>query len=577
MRLLALVPLLLLACRTAEPASRGPSAFLLTGSDGSSAYLQSLRAEHSALEHSQRVQGWYQATLGEPQASPLAGLGHDRLFQKSALDAVTAGLAVASRPPNDAMALRFLRRALTSDIVTLATFPLDSEYAQVETRATVLLPWLPSALAYRDLPTAVALEEDPVRRQLLFAAGVGVVEQQLNPILERREALAQEAAHQTGFADYVALSEDLRTVRLGDLLVEGARYVQATSATFALLLDRVAREELAIPRTQLHLADLSRLFLSPTLARSFEPSLELPALRSFLGGIGLDLRTAAGTEVSIDDSPRPEKQSRAFVNPVDAPSDVRLSVKLSGGLDSYWTLFHEAGHAVHFANATIEPRELVTLGHDAPSEAFGEFFREAFADPHWLLRYRVFLVSQGRPAPSNADLAGVLRRTALVEMLYLRRYAFAKIAYELRLHGRPESEIAPALAALPPRAALGARDLRELYRALFSVAYGFELTDLESQRYRVDVDDTFYAADYARAFALAGMMHEGIRRRFGDDWYGNAQVGSFLKRELFAPGESLSAEEVAQRLGFAPRVDFELAARRAERLVEEADALEKAQ
>ena len=486
---------------------------------------------------------------------------------------MSAALRDPARSPADAQALRFFRRALNSELVSLATAPLDDEYARAETSATVRVAWLQAPLAWRALPGAVALEADPLRRQALFAAGSGVVAQQLNPILERREAAAQAAAREAGFADYVAMSEDLRAVRLAPLLADGAGYLAATTAVFEPLLDRVAREELGLGREQLHLADLTRLWTAPGLLRHFDQALELGALRYFLGGIGLDLRTAAGTEVAVDDSVLPEKDPRAFVDPVDAPADVRLSVKPLGGLEGYWTLFHEAGHAVHFANTTIAPRELVTLGHGAPGEAFGELFREAFSDPHWLRRYRAFLVSQGRPAPSNAELAAVLRRTALVEMLYLRRHAFAKIAYELRLHGRPESEIAPALAVLPQRP----RDLCELYRALFSAAYGFELTALEAQRYRVDVDDTFYSADYARAFALAGMMQQGIRRRFGDDWYGNREVGSFLKRELFAAGESLTAEEVALRVGFAPRVDFELAARRAHRLVAEADALEKAQ
>ncbi len=578
MRLLALMPFCLLACKTAERAVRADtvlSADKVLSKDASGAYVESLRAEYSALGRSQRVLGWYQETQGE-QIERVAWRGHDRLFRKGALEAVSASFDDPARSPNDALALRFFRRALTFEIVSLATGGLDDELTRAETKATVRVPWVPGPIAYRELPGAEALEADPARRQALYAAGVGVVEQQLNPILERREAAAQTAAQQTGFADYVAMSEDLRAVRLDALLVDGARYVQATSALFAPLLDRVAREELGIPREQLHLADVARLWKAPRLLRYFDQSLELAALRCFLGGIGLDLRTAAGTEVAVDDSVLPRKQPRAFVTPVDAPADVRLSLKPSGGLANYWTLFHEAGHAVHFANATIEPKELVTLGHAAPSEAFGELFRQAFSDPHWLLRYRAFLVSQGRPAPSNAELAAVLRRTALVEMLYLRRYAFAKIAYELRLHGRPESEIAPALAVLPQRSQPPG-NLRELYRALFSTAYGFELTELEAQRYRVDVDDTFYSADYARAFALAGMMHEGLSRRFGEDWYGNAEVGAFLKRELFAPGESLSAEEVAQRLGFAPRVDFELAARRAQRLVAEADALEKAQ
>ena len=119
-------------------------------------------------------------------------------------------------------------------------------------------------------------------------------------------------------------------------------------------------------------------------------------------------------------------------------------------------------------------------------------------------------------------------------------------------------------------------DLRELYRQLFSAAYTFELNEQEAQLFRTDVDDTFYSADYSRAFALAGMMHDSIRKKFGEDWYANKEVGKFLRAQLFSAGTSLSSEEVAARLGFSAKVDFEAAAARARRLVSEADALEKA-
>jgi len=46
---------------------------------------------------------------------------------------------------------------------------------------------------------------------------------------------------------------------------------------------------------------------------------------AFLGGIGLDLRTAAGTDVRVDDSLHPKKLPRAFAEPVNAPEDVRMS------------------------------------------------------------------------------------------------------------------------------------------------------------------------------------------------------------------------------------------------------------
>ncbi|HZR08261.1 MAG TPA: hypothetical protein VFA79_06740 [Myxococcales bacterium] len=569
--------LLLTACKSAPPPSWGQNEIKLhprSRYDEGQGFVASLREELEALRRVQAVLGWYVATQGETSLRKLTYIGHGRLFQKMALDAVAEEERRPGLAANDALALRFIRQTLTREIVSLATAAFNDEYADAEAGATVQLPWKDGPVAYRDLQNLLAQEEDPARRAQVFAAMNAVRTQKLNPILTRKEEAAQKAARETGFADYVALSEDLRSVKLDPLLLSGVAYVKATEAIFRSTLDRVARDELDVPREKLRVADLNRLWKAPRLSRFFDKELELRALLAFLSGLGLDLRTVAGSDVRVDDALHPKKVPRAFVDPVYAPLDVRLSVKPVGGLDDYETLFHEAGHAVHFANATVTPRELVTEGYGAPTEAFGEFFRHAFSDPRFLVRYRAFLQSQGRRTPLDAELAAIQRGLALREMMYLRRYAFAKIAYELRLHGRPASEIAPALAMIPsPEKAKD--DLRELYRQLFSVAYTFELNTDEAGLFLTDVDETFYAADYARAFVLAGMMHEGVRRRFGADWSANPAVGRFLKEQLFAPGTALSSEDVAERLGFGRTVDFAAAAARAQRLVAEADALEK--
>jgi hypothetical protein len=571
MRRPLLTLLCLAACKSA-PAQKADQAAASPAGE-TRAYVASLREEYAALQHIQGVLGWYTATQGEPSITELTYLGHDRLFRRRALDAIEAARVQPGTPANEALALTFLARAVTSEVLGLSIARFDDEYSDAEAAATVELPWRKDRVAYRDVQAILSQEPDAGRRAQAYAAMNAVRVEKLNPILLRKEEAAQATARETGYADYVALSEELRQVRLSDLLAQGIAYLRATDDLYKTTLDRVAREELGVSREALRVADLARLSRAPGLDRYFDPSLEMAALRFFLGGIGLDLRTAAGTSVLVDDGTNPRKRPRAFVQPVDAPRDVRLSVKPAGGLADYETLFHEAGHAVHFASATAQPRELVLLGYGAPSEGFGEFFRHSFSDPRFLRRFADFLVQNGKPRPSARDLAAIQRRLALREMNYLRRYAFAKVAYELRLHGRPASEIAPALSLLP-RPDDAAADVRSLYRQLFSVAHAFPLSEDESQAWLSDVDDTFYAADYARAFVLAGMMHDGMRKKFGDDWYGNPAVGRFLRAELFAPGTSLSAEDVAERLGFPHRLDFDAAAARARRLIAEADALE---
>ena len=539
-------------------------------------YVEALRAEHRALARLRAELTWFEATRGEEAlASPLEG--PESLYAQSARTALDRAQRAPGLAAPDALALLFLRHALDRERVQMATAALDAEASTCEADGAVEVPFLARPISYRDAPLRLAQEADPARRAQLQAAVSRFLAEKLNPILARKEQVAQAAARAAGYPDYVALSSALREVDLDALLAEGAAYVRATEAPFRATLDRVAREELGIPRERLRASDFARLWRAPRLAAFFPRALELPALRFFLGGLGLSLRTAAGSEVLIDADATPRKRPRAFVEPVDAPADVRLSVKPSGGLSDYWALFHEAGHAVHFASANLAPEELRTLGYAAPAEAYGELFRSAFADRSFLLRYRGFLAARGAPVPSDAQLAAILRHTALVEMMYLRRYAFAKIAWELRLHGRPLAELGPALALLPDAARVGGEGedaLRELYRQLFSVAAAVTLSSADAERFRVDVDDGFYAADYARAFALAEMLHDGLRRRFGDGWSHHPAAGAFLREQLFSAGMSLSPEQVAQRLGYPPRVDFVAAAARAQRLLQAADALE---
>ncbi len=537
--------------------------------------LARFREEARVARRAGLLNGWLEGTTGKRPIADARPAGEERLLGRPLREALQSAGKVQGLAPDEKLALRFLADSLLTRAVARATAPFDAELSTTELLATLSVPTFDTPVAYRNLPLSLAAEPDANRRAGLASAEAALLDALINPILERKEAAAQRAAQRLGFADPVALAEELRGVRLSDLLAQGAAYVAATDTLFLATLDRVAREELGIGREALRLSDLPRLWKAPSLGRFFPLEGELPALRDFLAGLGLDLRTAAGTTVQIDDALRPGKRPRAFVAAVDAPADVRLSVKPTGGLDDYWTLFHEAGHAVHFASSTVRAHELVDLGHAAPSEAFGELFRHAFADPHFLIGYRERLRSQGQPAPTNAALASVVRRTALVEMMLVRRYAFSKLAYELALHGRPRSELAPALALLAPaERALSEGSLRELYRQLFARGSGIALSDQDAARFRADVDDNFASADYARCFALSAMLDEGLRAHFGAGWTSEPAAGAFLKTQLFAKGRALSAEQVAERLGFAPRLDFALAARRAARLLREADLLE---
>ena len=104
----------------------------------------------------------------------------------------------------------------------------------------------------------------------------------------------------------------------------------------------------------------------------------------------------------------------------------------------------------------------------------------------------------------DQDIRDLSRLQLLYQLFFLRRYAYAKLVYESVLHGGSPT-LWKGLYDRP------AGDPMAVYRDVFSTAYAVPMDETDALRFRTDVDDTFYSADYARSFALAHLMHEGLR------------------------------------------------------------------
>jgi hypothetical protein len=404
-------------------------------------------------------------------------------------------------------------------------------------------------VAYKQLDILSGNEKDAAHRAEIEKRRAEVWKATLNPILERKEAEAQALSRELGYPSYLALSADYRRVDLPSLIVEGDRFVRATDARYAALLAEVAKREIGVEVRDLHRSDIARLRKAARLEKFFPKELMIPSFKFFLDGIGLDLKTVAGTDVRIDDALHPLKEPRAACYSIRVPDDVRVTVKPTGGLDDFVTFFHEGGHALHYASTTTKSWELQQLGPYSATEGFAETFGHAWDDPAWLARYRGFVERWNRehgtryPTMSAADVRETVRQRAFEELYFLRRYASAKLIYEAALHGGDAATWSKVYTGQT-------KDLQALYRDLFSRAYGFPLTDEDSLRFRTDVDDLLYAADYSRAFGIAPLVHEGLRREIGADWFGDKRAGVEL-RKLFADGNSIQPDEIARALGFA--------------------------
>ena len=526
------------------------------------------RAEAEALVLIQQTLQWYTAIVGETSIQAETYLGHDRLFSKDTIARVRKAAKEPGISADERKAREYFQAYLAAEFLSQSTAKYGDQAQNAALQATVRLPWRREPVPYKQLDLLVADEKDAGRRAEIEKARGEVQRTVFNPILAEKEATAQRLSRELGYLSYVELSEESRRAQLRPFMVEGKRFLDATDGIFRELLAEVSQRELGIPVSQLRRSDFSRMFKAPRHERFFPADITVPSFRAFLGGMGIDFKTVAGTEVRVDDSVNPLKEPRAACWGIRVPSDVRINVKPVPGVDSLEVFFHEGGHAVMFANTTTKVWEFQQLGPGALTEGLGETFRYAWADPVWLRRYRSFVqahnaeAKRNDPLMSDQDIRELARLKLLYQLYYLRRYAYAKLVYESILHGGSPS-LWKGIYDRPTG------EPKAVYRDLFSTAYAVPLDDSDAMRFRTDVDDTFYSLDYARSFALAHLMSEGMRAKFGADWYGSREAGKLIKT-IVAEGNKTEAEDVAKLFG----VPFDLrpAEARIRRLVDETAA-----
>jgi hypothetical protein len=468
-----------------------------------------LRTEAKDLLHAQQALLWKAWTEGG--AGQVAGLydRHDALFGPASLAAVSRA-AAAAKDPDEARALRYFHAYLLGEAVAKAVAPLTQQIAVLEGTGR-----LKEGGAYRDLPALLAREPTHARRVALVKGSLPVLAQ-LNALYQQKEQTTQETLTALGAGSYAEASSDLRQMDLPAVAKLAADTLDRTDALYTRAMGEAAHRELSLDLKDLRKADIPRFFHHVAVQSAFPAEQLLPRLKALLLGLGVDL--TAMKNLTIDDRALALKTPRAVCIPVEVPGDIRLSVKPLGGVDDYLQLFHETGHAVHFAYTKSPVWEFQQLGDNAVSEAYALLLEDRLEDPRYLAELGM-----------TGELLSKYVRSAAVKKLYLlRRYA-AKVQYEQVWHA-------------------GDKDPRARYAELLGRAYGFPLEDADAASYLADHDDFFYSADYLRAFFLAAQLDQVLTQKFGDAWWHQAAAGDLLQ-SLWKEGNRLGPDEVAQQLG----------------------------
>jgi hypothetical protein len=374
-------------------------------------------------------------------------------------------------------------------------------------------------MPYRQAAVVQVNERDPDRRAAIERASLDASTAELNPLLREMLERSHAIVRELGWPSMRAMCEELSGIDLVALERQTAAFQQATEEEYERLLSGPLERELGFGFERLRRSDFGYFFRAPTLDAAYSDGRLLGSLEQTLEGLALH---PPGVIMDVDQ--RPKKTPRAFCSPVRVPDEVYLVIARRGGRDDYETLFHEAGHAQHFAHMPASlPMEYRYLGDNSITESFAFLFQHLTQNPAWL-RARLDVVD-AEPIEAQARAA---------KLVFLRRYA-AKLAYELELNGSPP--------ALDP--------LREVYARRLGEALH---VDWPSESWLSDVDPFFYAANYIRAWALETHTRRLLRERFGELWFDEPEAGEFLKT-LWAEGQSMRGDELLRELTGA-ELDF---------------------
>lgn len=386
---------------------------------------------------------------------------------------------------------------------------------------------------YLRVPIELANEPDRATRLAMDAARAELVAGEVTRLRRQRFGLEHEAMTGLGYADYVSGSSALMGIDLPALARAGETFLAESEALYRDALGRLVKGRLGVPVGQLDRADVGWVFRAKDYDAAFPLATLVETAVRQMREMGIDAHQAG--RVRFDTDERGGKQPRAFCVPIRVPEEVHLVLRPRGGHGDYRTLWHELGHAIHFAS--VDPDRSFTdrwLGDNSVTEGYAMLLDHLTLDPRWLTRY------SGLRPPQVRDL----RFELLVHELYaVRRYA-AKLAYEILLHGS--------------RLSRGRADYATRLSEATLFRYGEE-------DYLQDVDPSFYAARYLRAWQLEAAVASELTRRFDQDWFRNPRAGVFIQhlmsRGQAGPADRLAAEVTGAPLSFGPllaRLEAEL-------------------
>jgi peptidyl-dipeptidase A len=382
--------------------------------------------------------------------------------------------------------------------------------------------------------------KDSARRQAVWEAskGVGkVVEADLKELVKLRN----QAASALGFKNYHALQLYLneqdgeQLIKLFDELDELTR--EPFRATKKEIDARLAAD-VGIKVEELMPWHVHDPFFQETPAvfkadidEPFRKADLLRLCREFYKSIGLPIDRVIERSDLYE---KPKKSPHAFCTDIDRAGDVRVLANIVP--NNYWmsTLLHEFGHSVYSTNNNDIPESLPYVlrleSHILTTEGVAMMFERLSKRRGWLEKMGVAVADPDGFADAGA-------RALRAQLLIFSRWCQVMLRFEKGMYENP------------------VQDLSDLWWGLVNKYQmlrrppGRKAPDYASKIHIVNTP--VYYHNYMMGELFASQVHHAIARDVckGADpntvvYVGNKEVGEFMRKKVFAPGRTLSWNEL---------------------------------
>jgi hypothetical protein len=293
----------------------------------------------------------------------------------------------------------------------------------------------------------------------------------------------------------------------------------------------------------LNMSDLYYLRAGANLQGRMVESQLLPSLELLQKGLGLARGQLAAAAEGI----------ATTCVPVSPPADVRVAYQSSHGLWSHVRLFEAAGQAICRAQGRDLPWEFRAAGPQLAAQTMGHLAGLVWLEPGW---WKAYSEQQPAAARLSADqISDLIRIRIVLELIRIRIDGIVAPAVRVALEGGPPSAYAKAWSGE------GVGSPAALYARLMQRQLKLKLLPHENLTYVQELDTFNEMRGPARpfdvrAYVLAHMLLEHLRKRFGPAWFNDDAAGPYLVQRLCVKGSAATAGAIARSFKLKKGLDL---------------------